>query len=399
MESIRDIYIIGNGPSSSHTIGPSFAALKILNDYKNIKEVEVTLFDSLALTGKGHLTDKIILDIFKGIPCKINHDLNSYTPHPNTLDFKVLLKNGEKKYRRFFSIGGGSVVENLAKIQKEKEVYKFDNLLDILNECDLNHISLFEFVLKNEGKDIISYASNILKKMDEEVDRGLKKEGVLPGELKVQRKAKFLLDNSKSTIRIGTKNDQRVMAYAYAASEENASGGIVVTAPTCGSCGVIPGCIEYLRINNIKEDKIIEGLLVAGLIGKLIKTNATVSGAVGGCQAEIGSAASMGAALIMHALGYDNKKIAQAAEIALEHSLGLTCDPIGGYVQIPCIERNAIFALKAINSCSLASVISCEHSKINFDDIVQTMFETGKDLQKGYKETSKKGMSKIKIEC
>ena len=190
-----------------------------------------------------------------------------------------------------------------------------------------------------------------------------------------------------------------VMAYAYAAAEENASGGVVVTAPTCGSSGVIPGCIEYLRLNNIKEEKILEGLLVAGLIGKLIKTNATVSGAVGGCQAEIGSAASMGAALIMHALGYNNEKIAQASEIALEHSLGLTCDPIEGYVQIPCIERNAIFALKAINSCSLAAVINCETSKINFDDIVQTMFETGKDLQKGYKETSKKGMSKIKIEC
>jgi len=399
MESIKDIFIIGNGPSSSHTIGPSLAVDKILNDYKNIKKINVTLYNSLALTGKGHLTDKIIKEKLKDFDVEINYDIDSPTPHPNTLDFDIVLADESKVHRRFFSIGGGTVVEKLCSHSKKNHIYKEDKLEDILKFCEEKNFSLYEYVLDHEDKDILNYIKNVLKVMDDCVSRGLKKDGLLPGKLKVERKAKYLLENSKSTIRIGTKNDQIVMAYAYAASEENASGGIVATAPTCGSSGVIPGCIEYLRLNNIKEEKILEGLLVAGLIGKLIKTNATVSGAVGGCQAEIGSAASIGAALIMHALGYDNEKIAQASEIALEHSLGLTCDPIEGYVQIPCIERNAIFALKAINSCSLAAVINCETSKINFDDIVQTMFETGKDLQKGYKETSKKGMSKIKIEC
>ena len=185
------------------------------------------------------------------------------------------------------------------------------------------------------------------------------------------------------------------MAYAFAVSEENASGGIVATAPTCGSCGVIPGVIEYIRLNNIDDDKIIESLAVAGLIGEIIKTNATVSGAVAGCQAEIGAASSMASAMIMNAFNANNEKIAQAAEIALEHSLGLTCDPIDGYVQIPCIERNAIFALKAINASQLAFLINSDSSKMSFDEIVKTMYETGKDLKSGYKETSKAGMSKL----
>lgn len=397
MQSIRDIYIIGNGPSSSHTMGPSFASNYIINKYKDIDRVEVVLFGSLALTGKGHLTDYIINKVFieHNIPCKIDFDFVKEVNHPNTMLFKIY-SNGKIIEETIVSLGGGTILTQDSNFSCN-EIYELSTLTDILKYTKKRKLTLFEYALSVEGQEILDYLRNVLKTIDECVQKGLREEGYLPGKLKVKRKAKEILNKSITEQNPFIKEQLYIMSHAYAASEENASGGVVATAPTCGSCGVIPGVIAYLRKNSVSDERIIESLLVGGLIGKIIKTNATVSGAVAGCQAEIGTATSMGAAMIMHAFHLDNENIAQASEIALEHSLGLTCDPILGYVQIPCIERNGIFALKAINSASLAMSISCKMSKINFDQIVHTMYETGLDLQKGYRETSEKGMSKIKI--
>ena len=399
MESIRDIFVIGHGPSSSHTMGPGFAASLILNNFKNIENVRVVLYGSLALTGKGHLTDYIIDSTLGEVPHTIEFDYLTKRKHPNTMDFFVKT-NGKEELVTIYSLGGGTIqVEGFCN-QQSKAIYEEDKLSPIMRICKHENLSLYEYVLKHEGPSILDFFKDVLKAMDHSVEEGLNQEGLLPGTLQVRRKAKDILTNLNKYVQIDdglvSKTQIQVAAAAFAASETNASGGIVCTAPTCGSCGVIPGCIKYLRLKNISDEKIIEGLCVAGLIGKLVKTNASVSGAVCGCQAEIGVACSMAAAMIMYCFGGNYKKVAQAAEIALEHSLGLTCDPIEGYVQIPCIERNAIYALKAINSASLASFISNESRKISFDDVVKTMYETGLDLKAGYKETSKKGMSKIK---
>ena len=398
MKSIRDIYVIGNGPSSSHTMGPAFAVEHILNKYKKVKFVKVYLYESLALTGKGHLTDYIIEKKFKeaGVACEIVFDLKTAVEHPNTMNFEVTLDDLSVVNEIIVSSGGGTIVTNDDAKKDEKEVYKEANLTEILKFCSENGISLYEYVINHEGKEFLNYLKNVLKTMDDAIARGRSASGVLPGSLKVKRKAKDMFEKTQTISDDFNKIELLVSVSSFAVSEENASGGVVVTAPTCGSSGVIPGVITYLRLKNYSEDKIIEGLAVAGLIGKIIKENATVSGAVGGCQAEIGAASSMGAALMMHVYGASNEKIAQAAEMALEHSLGLTCDPIRGYVQIPCIERNSVFALKAINAAHIALIIDKETNLISFDDIVDTMYRTGKDLHTGYKETSTKGMSEIK---
>lgn len=393
MKSIKEIFIVGNGPSSSHTIGPSKALDYILNKYQNIDKIEIILYGSLALTGKGHLIDVVIDNKLKNINHDIKFDYFTKSNHPNTMDF-LIYKNNTLFKEIIYSIGGGTIKVKGAKSNKIVEIYKENTLKEILFYCKEHNKTLLEYVLEKE-KDILIYLKNILKIMDEATYRGINNTGELPGSLHVIKKANTIYNAAIKNNNEGLKNNALVMAYAFAVSEENASGGVVATAPTCGSCGVIPGVIEYLRLNNIDDDKIIESLAVAGLIGEIIKTNATVSGAVAGCQAEIGAASSMASAMIMNAFNANNEKIAQAAEIALEHSLGLTCDPIDGYVQIPCIERNAIFALKAINASQLAFLINSDSSKISFDEIVKTMYETGKDLKSGYKETSKAGMSKL----
>ena len=398
MKSIRDIYVIGNGPSSSHTMGPAFAVEHILNKYKKVKFVKVYLYESLALTGKGHLTDYIIEKKFKeaGVACEIVFDLKTAVEHPNTMNFEVTLDDLSVVNEIIVSSGGGTIVTNDDAKKDEKEVYKEANLTEILKFCSENGISLYEYVINHEGEELLNYLKNVLKTMDDAIVRGRSASGVLPGSLKVKRKAKDMFEKTQTISDDFNKIELLVSVSSFAVSEENASGGVVVTAPTCGSRGVLPGVITYLRLKNFSEDKIIEGLAVAGLIGKIIKENATVSGEVGGCQAEIGAASSMGAALMMHVYDASNEKIAQAAEMALEHSLGLTCDPIRGYVQIPCIERNSVFALKAINAAHIALIIDKETNLISFDDIVDTMYRTGKDLHTGYKETSTKGMSEIK---
>ena len=395
LRSIKEIYVIGHGPSSSHTIGPYNAAKHILNKYKKeeIKIIEVTLYGSLAHTGKGHLTDYIISLAFKDISHQIIFDTNTKKKHPNTILFKISLTNGKEVKEEIYSIGGGSIAIKDTSLDI-KEIYPHQHMKEIASYCEEHKISLFQYVDSHE-EDIIPYMQKVLKTMDEAVERGLKAEGYLPGTLKVKRKAKKMFEGINDNP-LGVKDvPMNVAINAFAVSEENAAGGVIVTAPTCGSSGVIPGCIRYLRMKNVSEEKILEGLAVAGLFGIVCKINASVSGAVGGCQAEIGVASSMGAAMIAYCFNLSMVDIIQAAEIALEHSLGLTCDPVGGYVQIPCIERCAVYAVKAIDAVKLAMVIPDDDIHVGYDDSIRTMFKTGKDMSKKYKETSLGGLAEI----
>ena len=398
MHSIKEIFVIGYGPSSSHTMGPANACKYILNKYSNIKNINVTLFGSLASTGKGHLTDYIIDLKLKDLPHKVTFDKNGVKPHPNTLVFDVTLNDGKSYREEIYSIGGGSIIT--ADTEKEhKDVYPLSTLKEIIKYCDQNHISLADYIRSYEDEEIEDYIRNVIKVMDDAVNRGISTEGYLPGELKLKRKAHELnkrLEKERSVSdNVKRIYDLIMIVSAFATAEENASGGKIVTAPTCGSAGVIPGCLAYLKARGTEEHKIIEGLMVAGLIGILCKTNGSISGAEAGCQAEIGVACAMGAAMIAFAKDMGNFKVAEAAEIALEHSLGLTCDPVKGYVQIPCIERCAMYALKAKSAVSLVKLIPFSSQIISFDDSVKTMYKTGKDLACGYKETGEKGLAEL----
>lgn len=394
MQSIREVFYIGHGPSSSHTIGPYNATKYILNKYQNIKDIKVTLFGSLASTGKGHLTDYAIGLLLKDIPHVISFNTHKLVRHPNTMLFEINLLDGSKKKEVIVSIGGGVIRVHGEKKSDTKDLYPHQTLSEIIAYCRTYGYSLDEYVLYHEGEDILSYIDEIYQTIKKSIENGLNADGELPGELHVKRKAKIMYQNM---IKEHKEDDiqMNVAAASFAVSEENAAGGLIVVAPTCGSAGVIPGIVKYLEMKNVPYENIRKGFLVAGLIGLLAKNNASISGAEAGCQAEIGVACAMGAAMIATAFGYEYKKIAQSAEVALEHSLGLTCDPVKGYVQIPCIERCAIFALKAINSASIVSVLPIEASVFTFDESLLTMYLTGKDLHDGYRETAKKGLAKV----
>ena len=394
MQSIKEVFYIGHGPSSSHTIGPSNAVRYILNHYPDAEFIKVTLCGSLASTGKGHLTDYIIDKYLKEVKHRIIFDTHKKVKHPNTMYVEITLPSGEIKKDTIVSIGGGAITINDKKNEDDIDLYPHHTLSEIMSYCREYGYSLWEYVLFHEGEEILSYFDNIYKAMKESVQNGINADGVLPGELKVKRKAKVMYENM---IKEHKEDDiqTNVAIASFAASEENAAGGVIVVAPTCGSAGVIPGVVKYLEMKKVPYEDIRKGFLVAGLIGLLAKTNASISGAEAGCQAEIGVACSMGAAMIATAFGYEYKKIAQSAEVALEHSLGLTCDPVKGYVQIPCIERCAIFALKAINAASIVDILPIESAKVTFDESLLTMYLTGKDLHAGYRETAKKGLGKV----
>lgn len=394
MRSIKEIFVIGHGPSSSHTMGPAFACEYILKKYPTAKFINVTLYGSLALTGKGHLTDYIIHQKLKTVPHVVMFNEIKKTKHPNTMTFTVETDEGQFK-ENVVSVGGGTILTKDNPFEKPEDIYPHRHLKEILKYCEEEKISLVEYVERFEGKGIRDYIEKVYKAMNDCKERGIAAEGELPGSLHVQRKAHTMYESAK-LIKDGTKNIHMMMAVSsFAVAEENASGGIVVIAPTCGSAGVIPGVITYCEMKEMGHDNIINGLLVAGLFGIIAKTNASVSGAECGCQAEIGVACAMGAALVGAALNFDNNNIAQSAEIALEHSLGLTCDPVCGYVQIPCIERCAMFALKAVNAATLAKLIPASIAKVSYDDILKTMYQTGKDLQSGYRETSVEGLARF----
>lgn len=395
LRSIKEIFITGHGPSSSHTMGPYFASKYILNKYQNIESIEVTLYESLALTGKGHLTDYIIDKALNEVPHNIIFDTKTRTSHPNTMLFVVKTNKGEFK-EKIVSIGGGSIltVDNFNSLNNG-DVYPHRHMKDIVKYCKENDLSFYDYIVKYEGSDIFNYFKDVLKVMDEAYERGLNAEGYLPGSLKVKRKAKAMYDAMEETTLGENDVAMNVAIASFAVAEENAAGGVIVTAPTCGSAGVIPGCVKYLRMKHVSDENIIKGLAVAGLFGIVCKINASVSGAECGCQAEIGVACSMGAAMIAFCFGKEIDDIVQAAEIALEHSLGLTCDPVDGYVQIPCIERCAIYAIKAINAVKLAIVIPNDDIHVCYDDSIRTMYKTGLDMNEKYKETSLGGLAEI----
>ena len=395
MISIKSLYKIGPGPSSSHTIGPKNAVEYVLNKYPDSDFIEMTFFGSLAKTGKGHLSDYIAEKTFKDRPHKINFDYQTKTKHPNTMEFKIFKNHQEIDKVIIISVGGGLIKIKNEKSYREKEVYPHHNFQEIKNYCLENQLSLIDYIYRFDEKDIKEYGYQILDTMLKSVESGLSKEGVLPGKLHVQRKAKELYSQGYENEPSDVREKRLISAYSFAVSEENASGELIVTAPTCGASGIIPSLLRFNLDKGISKEKLVEGLLVAGLFGIIVKHNASISGAECGCQAEIGTATSMGAALLAYLNNQNIDGIERAAEIALEHSLGLTCDPIEGYVQIPCIERNAIGAIKSIMASSLSSLMGRSNSKISFDVVVQTMYQTGKDINSRYRETSKGGLATV----
>lgn len=394
MHSLKELFKIGNGPSSSHTIAPKKATQLFMEKYPNCDFIRVVLFGSLALTGKGHLTDYIIDKTLGDLPHEIVFDYLNLPPHPNTMVFHGYLNNEEIAKSTILSVGGGAIRVMGEELLVIPEVYPHKSFYEIKEYCSENKLSLAQYVYLFD-KDIKPYLEEIYNRMIESVKRGLKADGVLHGELKVVRKAKKLYEGIKDTDNDIFKMKRVITSYAYAVAEENASGGEIVTAPTCGAAGVIPACLKYVvDLNKYSHEEIIDALAVAGLFGNIVKFSASISGAEAGCQAEVGTACSMASAFLASLYKLSIPSIEQAAEIALEHHLGLTCDPIKGYVQIPCIERNAVAALRAFDACDLASMLDSMESKISFDLVCKTMLETGRDLQASYRETSIGGLAR-----
>ena len=396
MESIRTIYKIGRGPSSSHTMGPEAACSAALERFPSADSFEVVLYGSLALTGEGHGTDKIIKQALAPIPCRIVFDSKTKTDyHPNTLDIRAFSKKSEIGSMRVYSVGGGNIeIEGEAKIKEADDVYEFSTFTDIADYCKQKNIRIWEYVIEREGKQIFEYLNFVWQTMKNAINAGLSATGVLPGGLGTVRRAQTLFQKSHIDESAQTKENRLVSAYAFAVSEQNAAGGIIVTAPTCGACGVLPSVLKYMQdTRRFSDEDILKALATAGIIGNLIRTNASISGAECGCQAEIGSACCMASAALAELFELGIDQLEYAAEVAMEHHLGLTCDPICGLVQIPCIERNAVAAMRAINALSLANFLF-EERKITFDLIIETMYNTGCDLPLGYRETAVGGLAK-----
>ncbi len=403
MKSIKELFRIGNGPSSSHTIGPKNACLEFKKRYPNATSIDVILYGSLALTGKGHSTDRIIKDTLSEYKVTVKFSIEEENlPHPNTMDFIGYKGKDVIGKMRILSVGGGAI-EIDGEDNETKDVYPLSKLRYIIKFCENNNMRLWQYVDMCEGEGINDFMEEIYRAMMDSVTRGLEGEGVLPGPLNISKKAHYLYYQLKSKLDLSQDFRRKTVAYAYAVSEENASGNVIVTAPTCGAAGVLPAVLRtaYDVIPFAKEkgytfthQDLLNALKTAGLIGNLIKTNASISGAEAGCQAEIGAACSMAAAFQAELAGSSFHQLSSAAEIALEHHLGLTCDPVEGYVQIPCIERNAVAALRALDAFGLAIYLDNLDSKISFDTVVETMLETGKDLPVRYRETSAGGLAK-----
>lgn len=396
MESLKELYKIGVGPSSSHTMGPQRAAIRIKNKYKEADHFVVYLHGSLALTGKGHLTDKIIEDVFGKDKVTIHFISEELPKHPNGMIFEIYQDKNLLDKITVYSVGGGALMYDGDKIPTPKQVYPHKNLNEILDYCDKKGINLYEYTLEFEDDDFKVYLYQIVDAMFACIEAGLSSSGVIPGRLKLERVAKSIYQQAINTHRSGEKDRLLVSSYAYAVSEENACGHQIVTAPTCGASGVLPAVMYYCyKQLNVSKKEIVKALAVAGVFGNVIKSNATISGADGGCQAEIGSACSMAAAAYGWILELNNNLIQYAAEMGLEHNLGLTCDPVGGYVQIPCIERNGFGALRAIDAAMYAKQLGyLRKNKVSFDAVVRVMKQTGKDLNSAYKETSLGGLAK-----
>ena len=395
MKSLKYLYKIGRGPSSSHTMGPDKAARYFKNAHPDADSYKVILYGSLSSTGKGHKTDEAILDVFEGTEIELvfGDGATEGLPHENTMEF-FAYKNGEEIGRsRIMSVGGGQIVVEGDSEVEEEDIYPVETFGQIAEYCNTHNIRLYQYIEMVEGKEIWDYLHEIWKAMKNAINAGLSTRGVLDGGLGVERKAQFLYNQSHIDESDITRENRLVCAYAFAASEHNAGGGVIVTAPTCGACAVLPSVLKYMQDKKrFSDDEICRALAVGGLVGNLVKTNASISGAECGCQAEIGTACSMAAAALCELFHMGIGQIEYAAEVAMEHMLGLTCDPVCGLVQIPCIERNAVAAMRAINALSLANFLSTTR-KISFDTVVETMYKTGKDLKAIYRETSKGGLA------
>ncbi len=398
MKSLKQLYKIGRGPSSSHTMGPEYACKYFISQTEGADSYKVILYGSLALTGKGHQTDVAIKETFGDKNLEIVFDGETKNlPHANTMDF-IAYKGGiEIKRTRILSVGGGDIKIEGEKEQTYPEVYKEASFSEVVKYCQDNQKRISDYVFENEGEELRTFLHNVWNVMKDEIHEGLTTNGILPGGLGVQRVAQLLYNRRHMDERPETKEHRIVCAYAFAVAEHNADCGTIVTAPTCGACGVVPAVLKYMQDKHgFSDEQIVDALAVSGLVGNIVKTNASISGAECGCQAEIGTACSMAAAGLAELFGMGLDQIEYAAEISLEHMLGLTCDPICGLVQIPCIERNAIAAMRAINAVSLANFLTGTR-KISFDMIVKTMYETGKDINARYRETSQGGLAKLKL--
>lgn len=399
MESLRYLYKIGRGPSSSHTMGPDRAACLFKAKYPQADKYTVYLYGSLSDTGKGHKTDVAIIEalaptetevVFAGMP-------SFPLPHENTMDFHAEKDGKEIGFARIMSVGGGNIVVEGSKADVHEDVYPERSFAEIAEYCKSKRIRLSDYVFEREGIEIGAYLLRVWNLMKQTIQDGLSASGILDGGLEVERKAKYLYNQRHIDESDITKENRLVCAYAFAVSEQNAGGSIVVTAPTCGACAVLPSVLKYMQDSRgFTEDYIVRALAAAGVIGNIVKTNASISGAECGCQAEIGTACSMASAALCELFSMDLDQIEYAAEVAMEHMLGLTCDPVCGLVQIPCIERNAVAAMRALNALSLANFLSSTR-KISFDDVVETMYRTGKDISSRYKETSKGGLAEIEL--
>lgn len=395
MKTLRELYKIGNGPSSSHTMGPKRAAEWFKDKNPEANRFDIYLYGSLAFTGKGHLTDKIIKETLNPIKTNIIFDTKFVCDkHPNTMDLIAYKDDQKISQARVYSVGGGAIEVEGQKRAIVPDIYKLNHMQDIKEYCKEKDKDLVDYVVETEGEDIIEFLREIWHTMYNSVKTGIEKEGIIPGKLQLPREAKMIYENTAEDQNPILKRTRLLTSYAHAVSENNASGDIIVTAPTCGASGVLPAVLTYMYEQyNIEEEKIIKALAIAGVIGNLVKTNASISGAECGCQAEIGTACSMAAGAAAYLMDLDLEKIDNAAEIAMEHHLGLTCDPIYGYVQIPCIERNAVAALRAVDAANMAKITTGTRF-ISFDLVVDTMYETGKDLNSHYRETSKGGLAK-----
>ena len=415
MKTIREIFRIGYGPSSSHTMGPRKAAEIFLEHHPDAAKYQAHLYGSLSATGKGHLTDAAIIDVIPEVEI-VWHD--EFLPfHPNGMRFCAWNENGDLLDEwTVYSVGGGALAEDPASSPHrliasgvpeksadfwgalspsgEASIYPLTRLSDIKDYCDKMGWDYWEYVEHYEGKEIWDYLREVWQVMREAVERGLDHEGVLPGPLHLRRKA------ASYYIKVaGYKDNLRtrglVFSYALAVSEENASGGKIVTAPTCGSCGVLPAVLYHTwRSRDFSETRILHALATAGLIGNVVKENASISGAEVGCQGEVGVACAMASGAVNQLFGGTLSQIEYAAEMGLEHHLGMTCDPVCGLVQIPCIERNAFAAARALDSNMYAAFSDGTHS-VSFDRVVDVMKQTGHDLPSLYKETSQGGLAAI----
>ena len=397
MKSIREIYKIGKGPSSSHTMGPERAAKHFKSQYPQADAFRVILYGSLSKTGVGHGTDRVLLEVLSPVKTEIvfsKEDLSG--SHPNTLDFFAYQDGTELGMLRVESIGGGDIRVPGQTLLDSPDVYPENSFAEIADFCKWRYIDkLSDYVELNEGEEIWDFLMEVWLTMKQAIADGLNQTGTLPGGLKVQRKARYLMEQEAGHHAPGLLEFQKIAAYAYAVAEQNADNGTIVTAPTCGACGVVPAVLKYAQdTKGLTDEQILRGLAAAGIIGSLTKRNASISGAECGCQAEIGTACSMAAAALAELYEQNLDQVEYAAEVAMEHNLGLTCDPICGLVQIPCIERNAVAAMRAMNACNLSYFLTGSR-RISYDMVCRAMKETGVNLNHRFRETSEGGLAKL----